>query len=82
MNFGSEKSVSLYFATVLRRILTVGAFVYVYFLKVKLLAVIENGTRVVGEKPAPFAVVLPLVVIVRVDDGHIWICFANRGRGS
>lgn len=67
----SEKSVSLYFATVLRGILTIRAFVHVYLLEVKLLAVIENSARVIREKTASFACVLTFVVIIWVDYGHV-----------
>ena len=64
-------------ATVLRRVLTVDALMHVDLFKVKLLPVVEDGARIIREEAAPFARVLPLVVVIRVDDGRA-IALAQR----
>ena len=64
----SEEGVPLDLAAVLGGVLAVGALVDVDLLGVEVAAVVEDGARVVGEEAAPLARVLPLVVVVRVDD--------------
>ncbi len=79
VNLVPEQGVPLHLATVLRRILTIDALMHIDFLKVKLLAMIQNSAWIIGKKAAAFARILPLVVIIRVDDRTAWVGRSKHG---